>query len=410
MKKQISLSLLLLMNVLLFSCEEENVIEEVIVTSENLNFTVSYDESMDNTVYPSLILGLSNYFAKDKKDLELIDYSLTVPKDNVELKVELSSSTINNRSVFQETLLKSGVESSYKPMISWDFEKLKTLNQAGNVDLNFTCYIDGNEIDNKTLRLNYRSVNECVYGMFDENGKYVDLSYMFAAYVNEDHPKIDEVLQRVLQTGLVDSFIGYQGGTEESVINQVYAIWYYLQTKGVKYSSITNTSNPSDKVFTQHVRFFDEVYESTQANCVDGSVFLSSILKKIGIKPFLVLVPGHMYLGFYTNAEKTAFRLLETTMVGHVDQNKIYEDGQYVYGLEEYRHLVSDDTYYGYFNGVYSLEMVKQEISWNNFIQSIEHQNENWNQNLDKFNNQDEIQHKTFDIEALRQVVQPIGR
>ena len=56
----------------------------------------------------------------------------------------------------------------------------------------------------------------------------------------------------------------------------------------------------------------------TQANCVDGSVLMASILKKIGIKTSLVLVPGHCYLAFYSQEPEKGGKLygVETTMLG----------------------------------------------------------------------------------------------
>ena len=392
------------------SCQSEEIEIDKKITSEDLNFSVSFDESFENTIYPSYILGLSSYSASQNKSFELLNYNITSPDRESDLKIKISESSLNHECIFQEYLTSVNQEIDYYPMITWNYENLKKFDQPGTVNLSFTCYIDNEEIDNKSLRLNYRSVNECVYGMIDNEGNYRDLSWMFAAYVNEDHPLIDQFLEEVLnQSDIIDSFVGYQSGTEESVIDQVFAIWYTLQSKGIKYSSITNTSNPSDKVLTQHVRFFDEVYNNAQANCVDGSVFLSSILKKIDIKPFLVLVPGHMYLGFYTTSDKSKYKLLETTAVGSVDLSEIYEDELYVYGLDKYKNYISQKTYDGYFEGIYMLEFVKLEISLNSFLKALTFNTDQWNSNLSKFNDAKNHQYQTIDIEDYRKLVQPIG-
>ena len=56
----------------------------------------------------------------------------------------------------------------------------------------------------------------------------------------------------------------------------------------------------------------------TQANCVDGSVLMASVLKKIEIKTCLVLVPGHCYLAFYSKEPEKGGKLygVETTLLG----------------------------------------------------------------------------------------------
>jgi hypothetical protein len=51
---------------------------------------------------------------------------------------------------------------------------------------------------------------------------------------------------------------------------------------------------------------------------VDGSVLFASVLRQIGIEPILVLVPGHMFMGFYLDPECTKPEFLETTMMGSI--------------------------------------------------------------------------------------------
>lgn len=64
------------------------------------------------------------------------------------------------------------------------------------------------------------------------------------------------------------------------------------------------------------MRFIDESLGNTQANCVDGTVLFASVLRKIGIEPSLVTVPGHMFLGFDLNEAGTGQAYLETTLLG----------------------------------------------------------------------------------------------
>jgi hypothetical protein len=162
----------------------------------------------------------------------------------------------------------------------------------------------------------------------------VDHSYMFAAMVNEDAPFIDSViLKEAINSNAIshfngnngNSFAGYQdvngdGKTDTEVVSQVFAIWYVLQSRKIRYSSITVTSNASDAgVGSQNVRSIEESFKNTQANCVDGSVLFASVMRKIGLDPFLVLVPGHMFVGFYLDEAHNKYYFLETTMLGNTD-------------------------------------------------------------------------------------------
>jgi len=375
-------------------------------TAATINFTVVGDQDFEQTIYPSVLLGLSNLLSKSNDDF--FDISLKNPKANSNLKIVVEASSLNSETTFQSQMVTKGQTYTFSPLIKWNYSTLKSINQPGNVDLTFICYINDKEIDRKNLRFAYRSANECVYGLIDTKGNYRDLKWMFAAFVNEDNPKIDELLGVTLSYNVVNNFSGYQG-TESDVLKQVSAIWYYLQAHSIKYSSITATSNPSQKVFSQYVRFFNDVYNNSQANCADGTVYLASILKKIGINPILVTVPNHMYLGYYSSQDKSKIRLLETTMVGNVNLAEIYEDGTYVYNLNKYKIYISDQTWNNYFAGYIPLNDVKKEISSNSFLEATSFEVDNFNNSVTKFNDPNNYAYKIFDIEALRKLVQPIG-
>jgi hypothetical protein len=99
-------------------------------------------------------------------------------------------------------------------------------------------------------------------------------------------------------------------------MGQVFALWNALQRRGIKYSDISTTT-PSKYVVSQTVRFLDDSIDATQANCVDGSVLMASLLRKIGIQAYLVMVPGHCFLAFRDGkGEDAELYGLETTMLG----------------------------------------------------------------------------------------------
>ena len=107
----------------------------------------------------------------------------------------------------------------------------------------------------------------------------------------------------------------------------MFAVWNVLQRIGVKYSSITQPSGSSDTIMSQHVRFLDEAYSNSQANCVDGTVLFASVLYKLGIWPVLILRPGHMFLGFYPDESSYQrhqnLACLETTLIGNPGLNSV---------------------------------------------------------------------------------------
>ena len=219
----------------------------------------------------------------------------------------------------------------------FDYDALHKVRQQKPANLNIKVTVNGKALAEQNEVVTLRSINECPFAVIlgegdDETSD--DLSWMFAAYVNENHPWIDGILKEALEAKLVDSFDGYQSGDPNKVLAQVYAVWHIMQRHGMKYSDITNT--PKSKfAAAQVVRFLDDSVAGSQANCVDGSVIFASILTKLSIKCGLVLVPGHCFLCFDLDPEgtldvsaeesKRTVLGLETTMMGSNDLKPLSE-------------------------------------------------------------------------------------
>ena len=238
---------------------------------------------------------------------------------NSKIKIELNKTNFFDQSIVEFILPKSNYEYNVYPEVIWDYEKLLNINQPTTANFTIKISINGKELGQKNRIMSIRSINECLYGQIDpETNKFIDLSYLFAAYVNENNPLIDEILKEALDTKIINSFNGYQDDNT-NVNSQIFSIWYVLQKRGFKYSSITKTSQTSKLVYSQRVRAFENSLYTSQANCVDGTVLFASILRAIGIEPILIMVPGHMFLGYYIDKEHTTYSCLETTMMGHVN-------------------------------------------------------------------------------------------
>jgi hypothetical protein len=72
----------------------------------------------------------------------------------------------------------------------------------------------------------------------------------------------------------------------------------------------------------QRTRLPAEVLASTNAQCLEGTLLFATLLESIGIKPIIVVVPGHAFVGWKTvAADGTGGKplFLETTMVGNAD-------------------------------------------------------------------------------------------
>lgn len=248
---------------------------------------------------------------------------------NTVVRIELAETPFYARSVSTFVLPKEHTEYIIYPDILWRYNALRNNEQAEPISVVANVEVDGKDLGQKVRTFSVRSINECLLGfnkqLPDGRTRYVSTRLFYAAYVNEENPLIDKVLREALNTRIVRRFLGYQS-TPEMVDKQVYALWYVLQKRNFKYSSVSYSSLSSNVVYAQRVRTFEDALNSSQINCVDGSVLFASLLRAINITPVLVQMPGHMFVGYYTDSAKKNLTFLETTMIGDVDLDDYFPD------------------------------------------------------------------------------------
>lgn len=135
-------------------------------------------------------------------------------------------------------------------------------------------------------------------------------------------------------------------------------MWYHFQKKGFKYSNITTQSGSNERSAGQVVRFVSEALQTSQANCIDGTVLLLFFLYKIGIDVSIVMVPGHAYLAFGLTNDGTKMMGLETTLMGQLD----------------IEHTSSQQDLYNSMNG----QETSTQKSWGSFLGTVNLGTENY--------------------------------
>jgi hypothetical protein len=299
------------------------------------------EANMDRQLFPSLLIATATQRPQEDDQDEakepdpymlgdqfgLVGVSIKAPKANAQVTITLKENELMAAATWSGELAEEGKDYSIAPKVNYKFDRLRKVTQQVPMNVAFEVEVDGEFAGEKTETLQVRSINDCPFAVSnseetvdDDNASAgsTEMGWMFAAYVNENHPMLDKVLQEALETKMVGAFRVTTHEHDET-LKQVFAIWSALQKRGLQYSSTTTTPGGSATVMSQYVRFVDQSLASTQANCVDGSVLFASILRKISIEPFLVTVPGHMYVGFYLGAGKSQFVGLETTVLGLPD-------------------------------------------------------------------------------------------
>lgn len=276
----------------------------------------------DNQLFPSYLIATAalklepqeesgNTLGDTNGQLGVI---LVATEDDQAVTVSIRCDEFLETSEFSGSLPTAGETYVIYPKIRYRFDRLGKCRQATPATVTYLVNMGSEASEELSMTVTFRSINDCPLQVRTESD-VVDTKFAFAAYVNEQHPFVDKLLREALDLGVVDKFDGYQSGNPQDVVRQVYALWDLLAARDVRYSSITTTVADSDAVPSQHIRMLEETANNSQANCVDGSVLLVSLLRKIGIHAALVLEPGHCFVAFSADADGKIALGLETTLI-----------------------------------------------------------------------------------------------
>lgn len=292
---------------------------------------------MDRQIFPSYLLAISmtdhnkdDGFPHSTEGAGLVGFLVRDMPDNCKLACTIQIPGLLDAN-YSETYKSGGkIVWALKPL-PWNYEALRNVRQPYTVTAIFRLSINGKSLGQRQVPVAVRSVNEALIGYEyrsqGEPWRFKDTMFSLAAFVNEDHPWIDLLLKEALDRKLVSSFTGYQSGQREEYLRQIFAIWRILQARGFRYSSITKSSVANERVKSQYVRLFEDSIKTAQSNCVDGTVLMASILRKIGFRTYLVLIPGHCFLAIDIGDRKQNIIGLETTMLDSGDTTSL--EGSY---------------------------------------------------------------------------------
>jgi hypothetical protein len=320
----------------------------------------------------------------------VLGIAVTSPMPNFEITLEITDTDgkyiVPNKRTY--TLKERGKRYVLYPTIAWKNEELRNQEQEFTVNLQYKLGLPNSEFVSQRIKpVKMKTIYDCVFGHKPEGESFKSRRFMFAAYVNEKDPTVDMVTEEALKMRAVKSFGGYQGSKKE-VLDEVAAVWAAMQNRGIKYSSLTGSDlNLTSGIFSQYVQPLSKVYRNAQANCIDGTVAFASVLKKIGIDPLIVTIPGHAFLGFCTKAKTKDGEtwkdrdpvFLETTLIGSQNITK------------------------------YDQLMDKIEVSRFTFDKAISVGNSRfWSEVEPNLNN--ERAYSVIDITFYREIIDPIGK
>lgn len=132
---------------------------------------------------------------------------------------------------------------------------------------------------------------------YDEWGGMNVLPEMLAAFVTPNHPDIAPIIKRA--SAILEKWTGnpsfdeYQTKNPDRAQKQMAAIYEAISERQVVYCSVP----ASFETYGQRVRTIDTVLNQQLGNCLDVTLLYASCLEAVGLRPILVVIKGHAFVG-----------------------------------------------------------------------------------------------------------------
>ncbi len=190
----------------------------------------------------------------------------------------------------------------------------------------------------QTERLHLHARDTALLAVEAPDGSIVDLTDHLAAWVTPRRPEMERLLRRAAEHHPARQIAGYQSASTLAeaatvVRQQARAIFAALKhDAGLVYINSPLSLGAQAGQITQRVRLPTEsLAAGSSANCIDGTVLFASLLELASIQPFIVIVPGHAFVGWRIWPGVDRYEFLETTMIGSADFDAAQQAAQALY-------------------------------------------------------------------------------
>ena len=190
----------------------------------------------------------------------LLGVVIASPADGARARIEIKENALMADTVLEAELPLAGRLYRIAPRMDYKYDALNRVRQSQPINVTFSVQVDGKSLGERFITARVHPINDCPYAYQnpDDEKDYVDIAWMFAAYVNEDHPAIPGLLKEAQDTQVVDGFDAYQSHDPGTILLQVFAVWEALRQHNIRYSDIGTTTDESTSLYTLHVRFIEE--------------------------------------------------------------------------------------------------------------------------------------------------------
>ena len=226
-----------------------------------------------------------------------------------DLRLTVSTEGLRHASVIETRI---NGDTVLRPRLDWDTDALLELRQPRRQTLRVSVTARGMKMLERELELDVHPLDEAVYFVREGDAR-IDLGWAFAAWVDPQDPVVDHLLELA---GIHPATSPALPVDRPARLDLARKLWVALEQRGLRYAEDSAGLSQGPVIYSQRVRLLADTWNDRVANCLDGSVLIASALERLGIGSFLVLVPGHAFVGFYIDGERREAEFLETTLLG----------------------------------------------------------------------------------------------
>ena len=222
--------------------------------------------------------------------------------------------TVTTPGLRQPTVIETRISGDVllRPKLDWDAESLLALRHARRQSVRVSLTGRGMKTIERELELNVHPLDEALYFVREGDAR-IDLGWAFAAWVDPHDPVVDRLLELAAIDAAAVAALPRDRIARMSLVRK---LWVALERHGLRYADEGAGLSQGPVIYSQRVRLLANTWNERVANCLDGSVLIASALERLGIASFLVLVPGHAFVGFYVDDGRREAEFLETTLLG----------------------------------------------------------------------------------------------
>lgn len=202
----------------------------------------------------------------------------------------------------------------------------KIIGLYNDTDANMSIKVEYNgcSILHKNTPIKLLSRNTMIWDIEDPAMSWhIRLWDLVTTWVTPNIPEINTIISDAARKiGKILGPLSYNYG-DAAIEKEVKAL-YDIISKDIRYVNKPINFGPSDSIITQRISTPKETLTQKAGNCLDLSILFASCLESCGIKPLIVLVPGHAFVGW---KGRVIEYFIEATYMGNKDFYKACDEG-----------------------------------------------------------------------------------